>query len=69
MYKKLCTRCYHSSFSSCHTGEWICPTCSKDLTDMKAIVASSHAEVPSYRNYQKQDEYTHTSNSVISYKI
>jgi ribosomal protein L37AE/L43A len=33
MYKKVCTRCTRSSFSSNETGQWPCPSCGHDLTD------------------------------------
>ncbi|WP_442858745.1 TFIIB-type zinc finger domain-containing protein [Bacillus sp. KH172YL63] len=32
MYKKICTRCSRSSFSSSESGEWVCPSCGNQLT-------------------------------------
>jgi ribosomal protein L37AE/L43A len=32
MYKKLCPKCHKSSFSSCDSGKWLCPSCNADLT-------------------------------------
>ncbi len=70
MYKKHCNRCYHSSYSSCHVGEWLCPTCSQDLTNMNAIVASNQISgVNLKHNYQKLDDFRVSSKSNISYKI
>lgn len=66
MYKKYCNRCFHSSYSSCNVGEWLCPTCSQDLTNMKAIVASNQIfEVTLKNNYLKLNDSTPT----ISYKV
>jgi ribosomal protein L37AE/L43A len=33
MYKKICTRCTRSSFSSSESGKWSCPSCGYDLTE------------------------------------
>ncbi|WP_139367291.1 hypothetical protein [Metabacillus halosaccharovorans] len=69
MYKKLCNRCYHSSYSSCNVGKWFCPTCSQDLTNMKAIVASNQITVNLKHNYQKITDLRMNTNQNISYKI
>jgi ribosomal protein L37AE/L43A len=34
MYKKICNRCTRNSFSSSESGEWICPSCGNDLTQL-----------------------------------
>jgi len=69
MYKKYCNRCYHSSYSSCHVGQWLCPTCNQDLTNIKAIVASNQtSDFNLYNNYQKQNDLR-VSSPTISYKI
>lgn len=69
MYKKHCTRCYHSSYSSCQVGEWLCPTCSHDLTNKKAIVASNQNEIYLYNKYQKHNDFRMRPKSKISFKI
>ncbi|MRX72602.1 hypothetical protein GJU40_10630 [Bacillus lacus] len=43
MYKKLCIKCSQPSYSSCNEGKWVCPVCTNDLTERKAIV-TSHQE-------------------------
>lgn len=35
MYKKVCTDCRKPSFSSCDTGNWLCPVCGKDISHLK----------------------------------
>jgi uncharacterized Zn finger protein (UPF0148 family) len=35
MYKKTCDRCIRASYSSCESGNWICPSCHKDITHLK----------------------------------
>ncbi len=40
MYKKICTRCTRSSFSSSEIGEWICPSCGYDLTQSQFYKAT-----------------------------
>ncbi len=42
MYKKTCDRCMRASYSSSEFGNWICPSCYKDITHLKL----RHAEVP-----------------------
>ncbi|WP_142919925.1 hypothetical protein [Peribacillus glennii] len=37
MFRKNCGQCHKPSFSSCESGEWLCPTCGYDLTDEKAM--------------------------------
>ena len=69
MYKKYCNRCFHSSYSSCRVGEWLCPTCSHDLTNMKAIVASNQTELILNKNYQNLNDYKMRPKSKISFKI
>ncbi|PLT32599.1 hypothetical protein [Bacillus sp. V5-8f] len=41
MYQKNCGQCRELSFSSCESGEWLCPTCGNDLTDKKALIAEN----------------------------
>jgi len=70
MYKKHCNRCYHSSYSSCNIGKWLCPTCSQDLTNRKAVGASNQTfELNLKHNYQKLNDFKVSSKSNISYKI
>lgn len=38
MYKKICPDCKGDSYSASTKGEWICPYCDADLSD----VASTH---------------------------
>ncbi|CEG27546.1 hypothetical protein BN1002_02413 [Bacillus sp. B-jedd] len=35
MFKKVCTDCRKPSFSSCDTGNWLCPVCGKDISHLK----------------------------------
>lgn len=39
MFKKTCTLCNKSSYSSNDKGKWICPYCANDLTLVQAKVA------------------------------
>jgi ribosomal protein L37AE/L43A len=40
MYKKVCSRCTRSSFSSTELGDWICPSCGNDLTNSPFYASS-----------------------------
>lgn len=43
MFKKNCTRCLNTSFSSARNESWQCPYCGYDLKDEKAFqVDHSH---------------------------
>jgi ribosomal protein L37AE/L43A len=33
MYKKVCSRCGRSSYSSSESGKWSCPVCREDLSN------------------------------------
>ncbi|MDR6122701.1 uncharacterized Zn finger protein (UPF0148 family) [Bacillus sp. SLBN-46] len=44
MYKKNCPKCHKSSFSSCDSGTWICPTCNNDLTIFNTQDAETHKQ-------------------------
>lgn len=36
MQKKYCGKCNDFSYSARTEGQWVCPTCGKDLTDKRA---------------------------------
>ncbi|MBP1942712.1 uncharacterized Zn finger protein (UPF0148 family) [Bacillus luteolus] len=57
MYKKVCNRCFKPSFSSCNTGEWLCPICQKDITHIKARQSMEPKPILSVVKMQK-DNYT-----------
>ena len=35
-YRKICPECGQKSFSASKLGEWTCPYCGKDLTEIEA---------------------------------
>jgi len=39
MYRKNCYKCSRPSFSSSNRGEWICPICGENLSELKATDA------------------------------
>ncbi|RIW36103.1 hypothetical protein D3H55_06500 [Bacillus salacetis] len=45
MFKKHCQRCSRPSFSSTETGEWLCPSCGNDLTDLPVHNPSSFLQI------------------------
>lgn len=45
MYKKFCERCQRPSFSSSETGEWKCPVCRNDLTNLPYFDAIKHERI------------------------
>ena len=45
MYKKVCTRCTRSSFSSSEIGQWLCPSCGNDLTEAQFYKAATYHNI------------------------
>ncbi|WP_078545726.1 hypothetical protein [Litchfieldia alkalitelluris] len=60
MYKKLCDRCYQLSFSSSEFGEWLCPSCNKDITKGKLYEATEKIVRPytQFKSFTKSDVAT-----------
>ncbi|MTH52388.1 hypothetical protein GKZ89_03140 [Bacillus mangrovi] len=56
MYKKVCPRCAKSSYSSCRSGEWICPVCSNDLTFQRVLFESAQTKVTRLDPYKNRNE-------------
>lgn len=47
MYTKQCLRCMSSSYSSSDLGQWQCPYCAIDLTEVKAKVVNHIVNISS----------------------
>ncbi|MFZ3589649.1 hypothetical protein ACOI1C_10270 [Bacillus sp. DJP31] len=56
MYKKTCDRCIRPSYSSCESGQWICPSCQKDITHLKLRQAEVVKVEHIAHLYEKQQE-------------
>ena len=54
MYRKQCSRCMSLSYSSSDMGEWHCPYCANDLTDLKAKVANHAVNISSIEEKMNQ---------------
>lgn len=41
LFKKLCPYCHEDSYSASGVGNWVCPYCSKNITDVLPETAGS----------------------------
>lgn len=58
MFKKTCFRCTKNSFSSTTSGEWVCPSCQADLSNVKAVDSEEPtARITSYHNNRINERY------------
>ena len=44
MYQKKCSSCGENSYSSSKKGEWKCPVCCNDLSDVETVIAAGEDE-------------------------
>ncbi|MGD7009452.1 hypothetical protein [Metabacillus sp. 84] len=56
MFKKVCPRCAKSSYSSYSGGEWICPSCSNDLTFQRVLKVSGQRKIAPVNGKYAQSE-------------
>lgn len=45
MYRKHCDKCNRPSFSSSEFGEWLCPVCGNDLTNLPFFDAVTFEQI------------------------
>ncbi|WP_042355375.1 hypothetical protein [Bacillus rubiinfantis] len=71
MYKKTCPICQQTSYSSYQLGEWFCPTCDFDLTEVSTVsTEAKQYDGPPQLFIVKQaelDEDTQSSRKVYPY--
>lgn len=54
MYRKTCTRCNNTSYSSSKIKKWICPYCANEIIDGKIYRVNQQTNLKnSYRIYEQ----------------
>ena len=46
LFKKICPYCHEDSYSASGVGNWVCPYCSKNITDVRPETAVSDKLYP-----------------------
>lgn len=68
MYKKHCFNCHRPSYSSCDTGEWICPICETNLSKQKSFASESQV-FPFKKLIQKENHYPRQTKTSKSHPV
>lgn len=55
LFKKICPYCHEDSYSASGVGNWVCPYCSKNITDVQPETAGSKKLYPVNTNKEVMD--------------
>ncbi len=64
LFKKICPYCREDSYSASGVGNWVCPHCSRNITEVQPELAGSNKQYPVNTNKEVMEHEELKNNKV-----